>query len=665
MAERTAKRVLLIGWDAADWQIINPLMDAGKMPALKRLIERGATGKLATIQPALSPMLWTSIVTGKRADKHGIHGFLEPMPDGSGVRPVSSTSRKCKALWNIAHQNNLRSLVVGWYASHPAEPIEGVVVSDRFLSASAKPLEHGVSPAVLAADLSQYRVATDEITFQDLVPFVPRLAEITQQGISPQDEKPIGALINILAHCASVQATATRLMLTEEQWDLAAIFFDGLDLLGHCFMPYHPPHRPGVPEREFELFQDVVSGGYRFFDMMLEGLLAHAGDEATVILVSDHGFKSDNLRPLGDGWEKPVDWHRQMGIAVAAGPGIEQGEMLTGATVLDVTPTILHLFGLPIGRDMDGRPWLEIMGSRISVGCIDNWDNVEGDAGLHQKELREDPAEALAMVQQLVELGYVAPISDDNEVTIRQTMRDNQINLVLSLLGSLRAAGARPIVDCLLEQYPDDPLILSIASRAALAEENAERVRELACRSEAISGRNMTIIALLAEAAIIEEDYEQAIALFQEAVASFVGETTIPAIYCRLGDTLTRLSRYDDAEKAYQDVLKLDPDQAPAWVGLSRIALKRGDTDAAVDYATHAVSLIHVYPEAHLRLGEALIAAKRKEDAVIALEVCARLAPGLYNCHALLANLKRQLGHDDAEFFVSRARAIRVRQRGY
>src|SRR5688500_15405672 len=111
MGERLAKRVLLIGWDAADWQVINQLISEGKMPALKLLMERGAKGNLATIQPALSPMLWTSIATGKRADKHGIHGFLEPIPDGSGVRPVSSTSRKCKAVWNIACQNGVRSLV--------------------------------------------------------------------------------------------------------------------------------------------------------------------------------------------------------------------------------------------------------------------------------------------------------------------------------------------------------------------------------------------------------------------------------------------------------------------------------------------------------------------------------------------------------------------------
>jgi predicted AlkP superfamily phosphohydrolase/phosphomutase/tetratricopeptide (TPR) repeat protein len=664
MGDRLSKRVLLIGWDAADWQIINPLIEQGKLPALERLIKNGTRGNLATLQPALSPMLWTSIATGKRADKHGIHGFLEPVPDGSGIRPVSSTSRKSKAVWNIAHQNQLRSLVVGWYATHPAEPIHGAMVSDRFLSGGTTVVEHGVSPATFAEDLSQYRVDIDEITVEDVVAFMPRLAGMDKLDLSPQDSKSVRSLMKILSHNASVQAVATRLMLSEE-WDLGAVFYDGLDLLCHCFMPYHPPHRPNVPQREFELFQDVVSGGYRFFDMMLESILAHAGAETTVILVSDHGFKSGNLRPEGDGWEKPVDWHRQMGIAIAAGPGIEKGELLNGATVLDVTPTILHLLGVPMGRDMDGRPWLEIMEARTPCENVDSWDDVEGDAGMHREELREDPAEALAMIQQLVDLGYVAPLSDDVDTTIKQTLRDNQINLALSLRGSPRPVGARPTVKGLLEQYPDDALVLSIASRLELVDGRADKVRELARRSEAIGGRTMTVVGLLAEAAILDEDDEQAVALFQEAISLFTSECTVPAMYCRLGDALARLERYDEAEAAFQEVLDIDADHAPAWVGLSKLSLTAGDSQKAVDYATQAVSLIHVYPEAHLRLGEALIAADRKEDAVIALEVCAMLSPRLYRCIELLARLKHQLGHDDAAIYIDRARACRLLKRGY
>ncbi|PAW73105.1 MAG: hypothetical protein B9S38_04645, partial [Verrucomicrobiia bacterium Tous-C4TDCM] len=91
------RKVLLVGWDAADWKVIHPLLDAGKMPHLARFIEQGVMGNIATLQPALSPTLWTSIATGKRPYKHGILGFSEPDPVTGGIRPITNLSRKTKA----------------------------------------------------------------------------------------------------------------------------------------------------------------------------------------------------------------------------------------------------------------------------------------------------------------------------------------------------------------------------------------------------------------------------------------------------------------------------------------------------------------------------------------------------------------------------------------
>src|SRR5690349_14711330 len=123
MTKPIAHKLLLLGWDAADWQIIHPLLDAGRMPHLKRLVDLGVIGNLHTLQPILSPILWTSIATGKRGYLHGVHGFVEPAPDGMSLRATASTTRKCKALWNILAQAGKRCQAIGWYASHPAEII--------------------------------------------------------------------------------------------------------------------------------------------------------------------------------------------------------------------------------------------------------------------------------------------------------------------------------------------------------------------------------------------------------------------------------------------------------------------------------------------------------------------------------------------------------------
>src|SRR5664279_1205341 len=154
----TGGKVLLVGWDAADWEMIDPLIERNQMPALARLLKGGVRGNLATIQPVLSPMLWTSIATGKRADKHGICGFTEPLPDGTGIGPVRSTSRKCKAFWNILSQNELRSNVVGWFATDPPEPINGVMITDQFLVAPEAKIANMVHPPELAGSMAALRV---------------------------------------------------------------------------------------------------------------------------------------------------------------------------------------------------------------------------------------------------------------------------------------------------------------------------------------------------------------------------------------------------------------------------------------------------------------------------------------------------------------------------
>ena len=105
-------KVLLIGWDAADWKIIHRLVDGGKMPNMAGFIEEGVMGNLATLSPKLSPMLWTSIATGKRPFKHGILGFTEPHPPSGAIRPVSNIFRKTRTIWNILSQTGSQCVVV-------------------------------------------------------------------------------------------------------------------------------------------------------------------------------------------------------------------------------------------------------------------------------------------------------------------------------------------------------------------------------------------------------------------------------------------------------------------------------------------------------------------------------------------------------------------------
>src|SRR4051812_45252152 len=131
-------------------------------------------------------MLWNSIATGKRPHKHGIHGFVEVKPDGTGIRPVMSTSRKVKAIWNMLTQSGLKSQGFSWVASHPAEAMNGVCGSNLFCQLPPGGEEEWplspecVPPVRLEETMKSLRVHPGEIEGCHLQPFIPHADQIDQ-----------------------------------------------------------------------------------------------------------------------------------------------------------------------------------------------------------------------------------------------------------------------------------------------------------------------------------------------------------------------------------------------------------------------------------------------------------------------------------------------------
>ena len=468
-----ASRVLLIGWDAADWKIISPLMDAGQMPALSGLVERGVMGNISTLRPALSPILWNSIATGKRPDKHGILGFIEPSPDGNGIRPVSSTSRKTKALWNIVTQAGRKAHVVGWYASHPAEPINGVCVSNQFAETAQAHSEKGwplpggcVHPPMLRDAIANLRVHPEELSKTDLSLMIPRIDEIDLNA----DKRP-GILAKLMAVGASVHAVATAI-LENEPWDFTALYYETIDMVGHHFMPYHPPRMAAIDEPDFDLYRNVMTGIYRWHDMMLARLIELAGEDATIILLSDHGFHSDHLRPqsaVANAAEEAVAWHRQHGIFAMAGPNVLRDERIYGATLLDVAPTVLTLLGLPVGADMDGKALVQGFDRAVTIDRIPSWDDLPGEAGMHPADLRQDPVDASEAIRQLVELGYMPPPTSEQYDAMELARVEWKYNLAATQLDAGQPEKADPLDRVYARTTTAEPAVRGFA-RAVLCQ---------------------------------------------------------------------------------------------------------------------------------------------------------------------------------------------------
>src|ERR1700686_4795819 len=116
---------------------------------------------------------------------------------------------------------------------------------------------------------------------------------------------------------------------------------------------------------------------------MLGTLLERAGIDTTVILMSDHGFHPDHLRPasIPNIPAGPAIEHRDFGILAIRGPGIKKDELLHGSSVLDVAPTILAIYGLPVGEDMDGKVLSQAFVNTPRVAFVPSWEEIPGAEG--------------------------------------------------------------------------------------------------------------------------------------------------------------------------------------------------------------------------------------------------------------------------------------------
>jgi predicted AlkP superfamily phosphohydrolase/phosphomutase/tetratricopeptide (TPR) repeat protein len=645
LTPQPGRKVLLIGWDAADWKVIHPLLDSGAMPHLRAAVERGVMADLATLQPVLSPMLWNSIATGHRADRHGILGFSEVDEATGNVRPVSSLSRRVKALWNILSQVGCRTHVFNWYASHPAEPINGVCVTDVFAKDFPRPgapfpLPAGaVHPPTLGEAMAALRLRPEEVDPTILQLFVPRAAAVDQEK-----DPRLASIARLVAETICIHNAVTH-VLEHEPWDFLAAYYPGIDHFSHGFMTFHPPRLEWVPEAMFELYREVVNGAYRFHDLLLGRLLHLAGPEATLVLLSDHGFHSDHLRPqrIPRVPAGPAVQHRTHGILVMAGPGLKRDERIDGAGLLGIAPTVLTLFGLPAGQDMPGRVFAEAFVTPPSLERIPSWEEVAGPHpdGRHGAGtaygLSADAGRAL--LDQFVALGYLDPVGNDPVQSATQTRQEQSWNQAQAHLGAGQHGQAAELLLELVGQRPErGDFVLALA----------ECLAHLGYVSEA----EMLVESLLTDRPgwpsaqclrgsvhLLRRQFAQALARFDEAARS---GSSSPMLQTQIGYAFYRMKQYGPAEAAFRRATELDPHLATAHLGLAGCALFLGRFFEAAAHALDAVAWRHNLAVGHLVLGIALEKLGRTAEAAQALRVALSVNPAFGFAHWRLGKLLLQ-----------------------
>jgi|HubBroStandDraft_1064217.scaffolds.fasta_scaffold01836_3 predicted AlkP superfamily phosphohydrolase/phosphomutase/tetratricopeptide (TPR) repeat protein len=703
------QRLLLVGWDAADWQMIDPLVARGEMPHLANLIANGVRGNLATIYPPLSPMLWTTIATGKRPPEHGILGFTEPAEDGLSVRPISNLGRKTKALWNILNQNGKRSIVVGWWPSHPAEPIRGAMVSEHFKlfpeQDPSSPLQPGtIWPPAWADRMADLRVGPMEITGEILQLFVPEFERVDQGK-----DKSLHDLAEIVAESMSIHAAATEL-LENEAWDFAAVYHCGIDHFSHRFMRYHAGKTVRGIDTDPRIYQGIVASAYRYHDLMLGRMLALAGPDCAVMLVSDHGFHSGRLLPdyIPAEAAGPAVEHRHFGVFALRAPGVPCGERVYGANVLDIAPTVLHIFGLPAGADMQGKILLNAFPDQRPLPPVPSWDEIPGEDGCHPPDRHYDGAASAESLKQLVALGYVAPPDGDARKAVDDCLSENRYNLARAYLDAGRndlamdvlrdlIAGDREqgryhqhLFHCALQMGDTDEARRALeafdracaefAPRAAaeLQRRRAERpdkelnTRQPADRREQYNRRELVEKAdgyaaarllMRCRLALIKArtsgQKETARALLDELAAK---PSAAKALALFLGESYMSLRDRERALEFVRRARRADPEDWRAMALEARIHLATARYAEAANCAIESLALIYFQPPLHYTLAVALRHLGDETRALESLRTALQQAPAFAAAHDEMARILRHR-RDFGQAALHMAEASKLRKR--
>lgn len=405
--------VLWLGLDGLDFELLDRLAAEGRMPNWKRLASEGFTARLKSFAPLISPILWTTAATGVSPDVHRVLDFQEVDPKTGRKVPISGLSRAVPAVWNVASSAGRKVGVVGWWATHPAEEVNGFFVTDHAspILFDRLPLAGVAFPAALEQGVAQVVARDGRVTARDLAPYLTVPAGEIEAALSSGAgmENPIAALGRILAATRVTQRTA-RDLYDKNLPDLLALYIEGTDEVGHIFAANTPPKLSCATEADTGRYGRVVATYYSAIDAMLSQWMRRAEEDGATLLVhSDHGFKWGEDRPckLASGnWTTAAFWHRFEGVFAAWGARVRSSPERQGASLFDVAPTVLALLDLPADRKMPGKP--------IAAAFADLPSKAKTDE-LAKITVRRVPAQEMSSEQaseytkKLLALGYLSP----------------------------------------------------------------------------------------------------------------------------------------------------------------------------------------------------------------------------------------------------------------
>ncbi|NIM19724.1 MAG: tetratricopeptide repeat protein [Candidatus Latescibacteria bacterium] len=569
IAGEPLRKIIFIGVDGADWTLINPLIEKGRLPNFKKLVEGGAWGPLRTIEPMLSPLIWTSMATGKLPEDHGILNFTVVDPETGEKIPITRLYRKVDAFWNTMSDYDRSVDIIGWLATYPAEAINGAMVTDRVgYLAFASPGESGPPPAGAISPSERYDEIISLLVKSEAVPYneIERIIHIDKPTfeenkiLSFDPKNPINNMILIYASSLSYQNIALHL-LERDHPDFFGVYFELVDAVGHLFMTYAPPKRDDVSDEEYKKYKDAVDEAYVIQDGIIGEILARSDENTVVMIASDHGFKSGEAR-LKAGAEiwggHAAHWHRIEGIICLYGKGIRKGHRIEGASILDVAPTILALSGFPLASDMPGKVLEDALEPSLRESL-----NAAVVATLG-RERADEAAEAAvggaldeAAMKKLEALGYITPENPNalNNLGQRYQMRGEFEKAIVEYK---KALTLKPNFASALNNIG-----ICYGSLGRYAEAEGSFLRAIEFNPEDIFAMNNLAVMYLKT-----RRFDQARLYAEKAIGI---EPKYTNAHITLGSVLATIGELDLAEEEFQTALEIEPGNLSAQGNLEKL----------------------------------------------------------------------------------------------
>ena len=599
---------MVVGWPAADWALVEPLLHSNQLPHLASLLGRGCFVSLASPPPQSHAAAWTTLATGLLADRHGVLADAEIRPDGGGVQPSGRRSWQAPAFWEVLDGAGLSTICVGWPATAPAACWPGIHIDERFAVATGSDFDtwamppDAVAPATLRDALRDLRIHPADGLQSQVLSLLPEISEIDPR----LDQRPL-LLQATLAQVGTVHSIATH--QADGAWNVLCVCHDLLRLIAN--------HQV-AGDTEDGRYARLLTRAYVFQDMMLGRLIQLAGPNTVVMVVSAGATSQDLVATPG--------------FLVAAGPRIATG-VTQSAALTDFAPSVLAHFGLCC--EVDGTPIAALFPTQIQLN--------------HVPRL----AKKLPRVATVILAGDFPDVIDSRQMSVlEQCTGERALNLAEVQMARGAVSESAATLEKLLEAQPRNIVSMQRLVECRALQGDADGCLPLAqalLETDPHSGWGHLAMGAWC---VLSHD-EAGAELHLERASHFGGDDI--RVQLRLGGLHLLCGHSEKAARSFQTILARVPWQADALYGLGVTLAAKGDLAAAEVALRQSIVRQQVQPLAYLQLAAVLSAQARWQESIAVLTTIRRQHSRLPGLDVMLVEAQAGMAQQMVSEVVRRA----------